>query len=201
MDDHKLTCGGIALIVLTLLVLFIYNCDASSIFLIFVLLVCLLLAIAAIKRMADIEVEKETPMHESATENNEPVSNEQKQDSPSEAGVAGNQPAANAPKDEPIVVKLSLLQYQGIQQSVQSGLDFCKKLAENDGLRETFFRQAVNPSSYQSYSPNDFFTTLRFFFGNDLFDCFGHLGHSIHSVGNAGKKAMINYRKPEGQAL
>ena len=120
MDDHKLTCGGIALIVLTLLVLFIYNCDASSIFLIFVLLVCLLLAIAAIKRMADIEVEKETPMHESATENNEPVSNEQKQDSPSETGVAGNQPAANAPKDEPIVVKLSLLQYQGIQQSVQS---------------------------------------------------------------------------------
>ncbi|MDY4951669.1 MAG: AAA family ATPase, partial [Prevotella sp.] len=76
-----------------------------------------------------------------------------------------------------------------------------KKLAENDELRETFFRQAVNSSSYQSYSPNDFFTTLRFFFGNDLFDCFGHLGHSIHSGGNAGKKAMINYRKPEGQAL
>ena len=201
MDDHKLTCGGIALIVLTLLVLFMTNCDASSIFLIFVLLVCLLLSIAAIKRMTDIEVEKETPMHESATENNEPVSNEQKQDSPSETGVAGNQPAANAPKDEPIVVKLSLQQYQGIQQSVKSGLDFCKKLAENDGLRETFFRQAVNSSSYQSYSPNDFFTTLRFFFGNDLFDCFGHLGHSIHSVGNAGKKAMINYRKPEGQAL
>ena len=201
MDDHKLTCGGIALIVLTLLVLFITNCDASSIFLIFVLLVCLLLSIAAIKRMTDIEVEKETPMHEPATENNEPVSNKQKQSSPSEAGVAGNQPAANAPKDEPIVVKLSLLQYQGIQQSVKSGLDFCKKLAENDGLRETFFRQAVNSSSYQSYSPSDFFTTLRFFFGNDLFDCFGHLGHSIHSVGNAGKKAMINYRKPEGQAL
>ena len=87
MDDHKLTCGGIALIVLTLLVLFIYNCDASSIFLIFVLLVCLLLSIAAIKKMTDIEVEKETPMHESATEKNEPVSNEQKQDSPSEAGT------------------------------------------------------------------------------------------------------------------
>ena len=170
MDDHQLTCGCVTFVMLTLLVLFMTNCDAYSIFLIFVLLFCLLLLIAAIKRMTDIEVEKETPMHESATENNEPVSNEQKQDSPSEAGVAGNQPAANAPKDEPIVVKLSLLQYQGIQQSVKSGLDFCKKLAENDGLRETFFRQAVNSSSYQSYSPNDFFTTLRFFFGNDLFD-------------------------------
>ena len=34
-----------------------------------------------------------------------------------------------------------------------------------------------------------------------MFDCFGHLGHNIHSGGNAGKKAMINYRKPEGQAL
>lgn len=201
MDDHKLTCGCVTFVMLTLLVLFITNYDASSIFLIFVFLFCLLLFIAPTKGMVNPKVEKETPMHESATENNEPVSNEQKQDSPSEAGVAGNQPAANAPKDEPIVVKLSLLQYQGIQQSVQSGLDFCKKLAENDGLRETFFRQAVNSSSYQSYSPNDFFTTLRFFFGNDLFDCFGHLGHSIHSSGNAGKEAMINYRKPEGQAL
>ena len=201
MDDQQLTCGCVTFVMLTLFVLFITNCNVSSIFLIFVLLVSLLLSIAAIKRMTDIEVEKETPMHESATEKNEPVSNEQKQDSSSEAGVAGNQPAANAPKDEPIVVKLSLLQYQGIQQSVKSGLDFCKKLAENDELRETFFRQAVNSSSYQSYSPNDFFTTLRFFFGNDLFDCFGHLGHSIHSGGNAGKKAMINYRNPEGQAL
>ena len=201
MDDHKLTCGCVTFVMLTLLVLFITNCDASSIFLTFVLLVCLLLFIAPTKGIVDLKVEKETPMHESATEKNEPVSNEQKQDSSSEAGVAGNQPAANAPKDEPIVVKLSLLQYQGIQQSVKSGLDFCKKLAENDELRETFFRQAVNSSSYQSYSPNDFFTTLRFFFGNDLFDCFGHLGHSIHSGGNAGKKAMINYRNPEGQAL
>lgn len=201
MDDQQLTCGCVTFVMLTLFVLFITNCNVSSIFLIFVLLVSLLLLIAAIQRIVDLKVEKETPMHESATEKNEPVSNEQKQDSSSEAGVAGNQPAANAPKDEPIVVKLSLLQYQGIQQSVKSGLDFCKKLAENDELRETFFRQAVNSSSYQSYSPNDFFTTLRFFFGNDLFDCFGHLGHSIHSGGNAGKKAMINYRKPEGQAL
>ena len=201
MDDHKLTCGCVTFVMLTLLVLFITNCNVSSIFLIFVLLVSLLLLIAAIQRIVDLKVEKETPMHESATEKNGPVANGQQQDSPSEAGVAGNQPAANAPKDEPIVVKLSLLQYQGIQQSVKSGLDFCKKLAENDELRETFFRQAVNSSSYQSYSPNDFFTTLRFFFGNDLFDCFGHLGHSIHSVGNAGEKAMINYRKPEGQAL
>ena len=201
MDDQQLTCGCVTFVMLTLLVLFITNYDASSIFLIFVLLVSLLLLIAAIQRIVDLKVEKETPMHESATEKNGPVANGQQQDSHSEAGVAGNQPAANAPKDEPIVVKLSLLQYQGIQQSVQSGLDFCKKLAENDGLRETFFRQAVNSSSYQSYSPNDFFTTLRFFFGNDLFDCFGHLGHSIHSGGNAGKKAMINYRKPEGQAL
>lgn len=201
MDDHKLTCGCVTFVMLTLFVLFITNCNVSSIFLIFVLLVCLLLLIAAIQRIVDPKVEKETPMHESATEKNGPVANGQQQDSPSEAGVAGNQPAANAPKDEPIVVKLSLLQYQGIQQSVQSGLDFCKELAENDGLRETFFRQAVNSSSYQSYSPNDFFTTLRFFFGNDLFDCFGHLGHSIHSGGNAGKEAMINYRKPEGQAL
>lgn len=201
MDDQQLTCGCVTFVMLTLFVLFITNCNVSSIFLIFVLLVSLLLLIAAIQRIVDLKVEKETPMHESATEKNEPVSNEQKQDSSSEAGVAGNQPAANAPKDEPIVVKLSLLQYQGIQQSVKSGLDFCKKLAEDDELRETFFRQAVNSSSYQSYSPNDFFTTLRFFFGNDLFDCFGHLGHSIHSGGNAGKKAMINYRKPEGQAL
>ena len=201
MDDQQLTCGCVTFVMLTLFVLFITNCNVSSIFLIFVLLVSLLLLIAAIQRIVDLKVEKETPMHESATEKNGPVANGQQQDSHSEAGVAGNQPAANAPKDEPIVVKLSLLQYQGIQQSVQSGLDFCKKLAENDGLRETFFRQAVNSSSYQSYSPNDFFTTLRFFFGNDLFDCFGHLGHSIHSGGNAGKKAMINYRKPEGQAL
>ena len=201
MDDQQLTCGCVTFVMLTLFVLFITNCNVSSIFLIFVLLVSLLLSIAAIKRMTDIEVEKETPMHESATEKNGPVANEQKQDSPSEAGVSGNQPAANAPKDEPIVVKLSLLQYQGIQQSVKSGLDFCKKLAENDGLRETFFRQAVNSSSYQSYSPNDFFTTLRFFFGNDLFGCFGHLGHNIQSGGNVRKKAMINYRKPEGQAL
>ena len=201
MDDHKLTCGCVTFVMLTLLVLFITNYDASSIFLIFVFLFCLLLFIAPTKGIVDLKVEKETPMHESATEKNGPVANGQQQDSHSEAGVAGNQPAANAPKDEPIVVKLSLLQYQGIQQSVKSGLDFCKKLAENDGLRETFFRQAVNSSSYQSYSPNDFFTTLRFFFGNDLFDCFGHLGHSIHSGGNAGKKAMINYRKPEGQAL
>lgn len=201
MDDQQLTCGCVTFVMLTLFVLFITNCNVSSIFLIFVLLVCLLLLIAAIQRIVDLKVEKETPMHESATEKNGPVANGQQQDSPSEAGVAGNQPAANAPKDEPIVVKLSLLQYQGIQQSVKSGLDFCKKLAENDGLRETFFRQAVNSSSYQSYSPNDFFTTLRFFFGNDLFDCFGHLGHSIHSGGNAGKKAMINYRNPEGQAL
>lgn len=201
MDDQQLTCGCVTFVMLTLFVLFITNCNVSSIFLIFVLLVSLLLLIAAIQRIVDLKVEKETPMHESATEKNGPVANGQQQDSPSEAGVAGNQPAANAPKDEPIVVKLSLLQYQGIQQSVKSGLDFCKKLAENDELRETFFRQAVNSSSYQSYSPNDFFTTLRFFFGNDLFDCFGHLGHSIHSVGNAGKKAMINYRKPEGQAL
>lgn len=201
MDDQQLTCGCVTFVMLTLFVLFITNCNVSSIFLIFVLLVSLLLLIAAIQRIVDLKVEKETPVHESATEKNRPVANGQQQDSPSEAGVAGNQPAANAPKDEPIVVKLSLLQYQGIQQSVQSGLDFCKKLAENDGLRETFFRQAVNSSSYQSYSPNDFFTTLRFFFGNDLFDCFGHLGHSIHSGGNAGKKAMINYRKPEGQAL
>ena len=201
MDDQQLTCGCVTFVMLTLLVLFITNYDASSIFLIFVFLFCLLLFIAPTKGIVDLKVEKETPMHESATEKNGPVANGQQQDSHSEAGVAGNQPAANAPKDEPIVVKLSLLQYQGIQQSVQSGLDFCKKLAENDGLRETFFRQAVNSSSYQSYSPNDFFTTLRFFFGNDLFDCFGHLGHSIHSGGNAGKKAMINYRKPEGQAL
>lgn len=201
MDDHKLTCGCVTFVMLTLFVLFITNCNVSSIFIIFVLLVSLLLLIAAIQRIVDLKVEKETPMHESATEKNGPVANGQQQDSPSEAGVAGNQPAANAPKDEPIVVKLSLLQYQGIQQSVKSGLDFCKKLAENDELRETFFGQAVNSSSYQSYSPNDFFTTLRFFFGNDLFDCFGHLGHSIHSGGNAGKKAMINYRKPEGQAL
>ncbi len=201
MDDQQLTCGCVTFVMLTLFVLFITNCNVSSIFLIFVLLVSLLLLIAAIQRIVDLKVEKETPMHESATEKNGPVANGQQQDSSSEAGVAGNQPAANAPKDEPIVVKLSLLQYQGIQQSVQSGLDFCKKLAENDELRETFFRQAVNSSSYQSYSPNDFFTTLRFFFGNDLFDCFGHLGHSIHSGGNAGKKAMINYRKPEGQAL
>lgn len=201
MDDHKLTCGCVTFVMLTLFVIFITNCNVSSIFLIFVILVSLLLLIAAIQRIVDLKVEKETPMHESATEKNGPVANGQQQDSPSEAGVAGNQPAANAPKDEPIVVKLSLLQYQGIQQSVQSGLDFCKKLAENDGLRETFFRQAVNSSSYQSYSPNDFFTTLRFFFGNDLFDCFGHLGHSIHSGGYAGKEAMINYRKPEGQAL
>lgn len=201
MDDQQLTCGCVTFVMLTLFVLFITNCNVSSIFLIFGLLVSLLLLIAAIQRIVDLKVEKETPVHESATEKNRPVANGQQQDSPSEAGVAGNQPAANAPKDEPIVVKLSLLQYQGIQQSVQSGLDFCKKLAENDGLRETFFRQAVNSSSYQSYSPNDFFTTLRFFFGNDLFDCFGHLGHSVHSVGNAGKEAMINYRKPEGQAL
>ena len=201
MDDQQLTCGCVTFVMLTLFVLFITNCNVSSIFLIFVLLVSLLLLIAAIQRIVDLKVEKETPMHESATEKNGPVANGQQQDSHSEAGVAGNQPAANAPKDEPIVVKLSLLQYQGIQQSVQSGLDFCKKLAENDELRETFFGQAVNSSSYQSYSPNDFFTTLRFFFGNDLFDCFGHLGHSIHSGGNAGKKAMINYRKPEGQAL
>ena len=201
MDDQQLTCGCVTFVMLTLFVLFITNCNVSSIFLIFVLLVSLLLLIAAIQRIVDLKVEKETPMHESATEKNGPVANGQQQDSSSEAGVAGNQPAANAPKDEPIVVKLSLLQYQGIQQSVQSGLDFCKKLAENDELRETFFGQAVNSSSYQSYSPNDFFTTLRFFFGNDLFDCFGHLGHSIHSGGNAGKKAMINYRKPEGQAL
>lgn len=34
-----------------------------------------------------------------------------------------------------------------------------------------------------------------------MFDCFGHLGHNVHSVGNARKKAIINYRKPEGQAL
>ena len=201
MDDQQLTCGCVTFVMLTLFVLFITNCNVSSIFIIFVLLVSLLLLIAAIQRIVDLRVEKETPMHESATEKNGPVANGQQQDSPSEAGVAGNQPAANAPKDEPIVVKLSLLQYQGIQQSVKSGLDFCKKLAENDELRETFFGQAVNSSSYQSYSPNDFFTTLRFFFGNDLFDCFGHLGHSIHSVGNAGEKAMINYRKPEGQAL
>lgn len=201
MDDQQLTCGCVTFVMLTLFVLFITNCNVSSIFLIFVLLVSLLLLIAAIQRIVDLKVEKETPMHESATEKNGPVANGQQQDSPSEAGVAGNQPAANAPKDEPIVVKLSLLQYQGIQQSVKSGLDFCKKLAENDELRETFFGQAVNSSSYQSYSPNDFFTTLRFFFGNDLFDCFGHLGHSIHSGGNAGKKAMIDYRKPEGQAL
>lgn len=201
MDDQQLTCGCVTFVMLTLFVLFITNCNVSSIFIIFVLLVSLLLLIAAIQRIVDLRVEKETPMHESATEKNGPVANGQQQDSPSEAGVAGNQPAANAPKDEPIVVKLSLLQYQGIQQSVKSGLDFCKKLAENDELRETFFGQAVNSSSYQSYSPNDFFTTLRFFFGNDLFDCFGHLGHSIHSGGNAGKKAMINYRKPEGQAL
>ena len=175
MDDQQLTCGCVTFVMLTLFVLFITNCNVSSIFIIFVLLVSLLLLIGAIQRIVDLRVEKETPMHESATEKNGPVANGQQQDSPSEAGVAGNQPAANAPKDEPIVVKRSLLQYQGIQQSVKSGLDFCKKLAENDELRETFFGQAVNSSSYQSYSPNDFFTTLRFFFGNDLFDCFGHL--------------------------
>ena len=119
------------------------------------------------------------------------------QDDDSQAAVVGN----DETKRETVVVKLSLLQYQGLETAVKRGLDFCKKMSLDDDLRKTFFQQAVNSGIYKEYSADDFFHTLRFFLANDLFDCFNHLGHKLEDIARTHSRVQIDYTDPAGQAL
>lgn len=105
------------------------------------------------------------------------------------------------PRQNPIVVRLTLLQFQGIERAVKRGLEFCKRLSIDDDLRTTFFKQAVNSAEHQTYSADDFFSTLRFFFANDLFYCFNHLGHPVDKIAEVSKDVAIDYQQSEGQAL
>lgn len=204
MNDNKATCGCLGAIILIIIVGAICGLDIYTIFMLSTLVLCLFIFIVSIteiaRRYRAPEVEKETPIQERKSDTTA-SSSDNEQSTVSVDTDKQNQPVSTTPKNEPIVVKLSLLQYEGIEKAVKSGIAFCIGLSKDDDLRETFFRQAVNSSTYQSYSPNDFFTTLRFFFGNDLFDCFTHLGHEIHVIDRAKKSSYIDYRKPEGQAL
>lgn len=119
------------------------------------------------------------------------------QDDDSHAAVVSN----DETKRETVVVKLSLLQYQGLEAAVKRGLDFCKKMSLDDDLRKTFFQQAVNSGVYKEYSADDFFHTLRFFLANDLFDCFNHLGHKLEDIARTHSRVQIDYTDPAGQAL
>lgn len=102
---------------------------------------------------------------------------------------------------ETVVVKLSLLQFQGLETAVKGGLDFCKRMSLDDDLRKTFFQQAVNSGIYEEYTADSFFTTLKFFFANDLFDCFNHLGHKLEDIARTHSRVQIDYTDPAGQAL
>lgn len=102
---------------------------------------------------------------------------------------------------EPVVIKLSIIQFQGINESVQDGLELCRKISADDDLRSRFFEQAINSSTYSEYSAEDFFSTMRFLYANDLFDCFNHLGHNIENIAKTSTPVSINYSEPSGQAL
>lgn len=102
---------------------------------------------------------------------------------------------------EPVVIKVTNFQFSSIKVAVDRGLDFCRKLSNDDSLRIKFFEQAANSGTYQSYSAEDFYSTLKFFFANDLFDCFKRLGNAIETIAALQKPVYIDYEDPLGQCL
>lgn len=119
--------------------------------------------------------------------------------------IQGREPVEDLPTaapavKNPTVVRLSFHQFEGIKQAVARGKAFCRELSEDAGLREDFFKSAVNSGTYSSYSADNFYTTLKFFFANDLFDCFAHLGHKVSTLAKT-DPVDINYHLAEGQAL
>ena len=104
-------------------------------------------------------------------------------------------------RNDVAVVKLSLQQYQSIQQAVIRGRRFCEKISKDTKFREAFIESANNPEDISNYGEEDFVTTLKFFLVKDFFECFGHLGHDLNIVGTHIKYADIDYTDPTGQAL
>ncbi len=129
------------------------------------------------------------------------IADKQISDEKSISDISKQLPAVVEPTPAPIVIKLSILQFEGIQEAVGRGIRFCKRLSDDDELRNDFYHQAVNSSTYQTYSANDFFSTLKFFFANDLFDCFNHLGHGLDKIAKTEKPVSIDYTQSAGQAL
>lgn len=125
------------------------------------------------------------------------------------ADIFGMEPTNEPPTEatnasanpNPIVVRLSLQQFNSIKDSISKAIAFCKKLSLNEDIRKEFYSQAVNSNTYQDYKEDDFFTTLKFFLANDLFYSFEHLGHKLSNFSHVTEPVSIDYHKVDGQAL